>query len=462
MKEPEKNTTPPEVIIIGAGLTGLTTAFWLRQAGIPFKVLEKNDRPGGVIRTVCSHGFQYECGPNSGIIGQPEVIELFDALRHSVQVEVANEAVKRRYILKNGRWEALPSSPLSAIRTPLFTLRDKFRILGEPFRRRGSNPEETLDQLVLRRMGRSFLDYAIDPFILGVYAGDPSKLVTQYAFPKLYALEQNYGSFIGGSVKKARQPKTPLEKRVTREVFSCEGGLQALTDALYKESGPENYLLGVSDLRVQPSERGFTLSGMLDGESFSLSAPKVISTVNGPDLNALLPFLPADHIRVLSSVQYAPTIEVVLGFNHWTGRKLDAFGGLIPHREGRDILGVLFLSACFAGRAPEGGALLTAFMGGVRNKRWMDAGDDEIRATIEKEVGELMEITPFKPDLFKIIRHYGAIPQYSHESAEKMKVLDEISQLYPGLTIGGNIQQGIGMADRIRQAKMLASQVTTS
>jgi protoporphyrinogen/coproporphyrinogen III oxidase len=118
------------------------------------------------------------------------------------------------------KWEPLPSGIIKGITTPLFTFPDKLRLLGEPFRKKGENPNETLADLVLRRMGKSFLDYAIDPFILGIYSGDPAKLVTKFAFPKLYRLEQDYGSFIKGALKKAKEPKTEREKKATKEIFS--------------------------------------------------------------------------------------------------------------------------------------------------------------------------------------------------------------------------------------------------
>ena len=450
-------TIHTDIAVIGAGLTGLTTAYYLKQEGASFRVIEKSDRAGGVIQTVRDNGFQYECGPNSGIIGQPEVVQLFESLGDSLTVEVADAAVKKRYILKNRRWEPLPAGLLSAVRTPLFTMKDKFRILGEPFRRKGKNPEETLDGLVKRRLGNSFLDYAIDPFILGVYAGDPAKLVTRYAFPKLYALEQKFGSFIGGSVRKMMRGKSEEEKRVTREVFSCRGGLQALTDQLHVESGTENFFFGIRKVSVQPVDSGFEVTGIQDGEPFNLHARKVITTVNGPDLATLLPFLNTDDRQVLSSLFYAPAIEVVLGFERWEGRKLDAFGGLIPHRENRDILGILFLSACFKDRAPKGGALLTIFMGGVRRSEWLDRTDQEVKQAVALEVQELMELPDFNPTLFRIIRHHQAIPQYSFESAEKTAMINRIGKEMPGLQIGGNVNQGIGIADRIKQGKLLAT-----
>ncbi len=177
-----------EVIIVGAGLTGLTMAFYLKKAGVNFRIIEKADRTGGVIQTISEKGFVYEAGPNTGVVSNPEMAELFEDLNGKCSLEIADPNAKRRLIWKNRVWNALPSGLFSAIGTPLFTWHDKFRILGEPFRAKGTDPNESLADLVKRRMGQSYLDYAVDPFISGIYAGDPRKLVTKYAMPKLYNL----------------------------------------------------------------------------------------------------------------------------------------------------------------------------------------------------------------------------------------------------------------------------------
>lgn len=447
-----------KVLVLGAGLTGLSVAYELEKFGVSYKIIEKSSRLGGVIHTSQTQSFLYENGPNTGIIGSPELAVMLDELKDDLILQTGDEAVKRRLILKNGKWAALPSGLISAVKTPLFSWKDKFRILGEPFRRKGTNPEETLDQLVLRRMGKSFLEYAIDPFILGVYAGDPAQLVTRYAFPKLYNLEQNYGSFIGGSLKKSKIPKTAAEKKATREVFSFAGGLEDLTRTLTKKLQSANILKGVGEVQIQKEPSGYRMTGHSPEGEWNLSAPVLISTLNAKNLSRdLLPFVPNSLLEAVRVVQYAPTVEVVLGFEKWTGMKLQAFGGLIPHCENRQLLGILFLSAFLPNRAPEGGALLTLFMGGVRNPVWIHKSDEEIRETVEKEVRELLQLTDFKPDLFEIIRHPGAIPQYSFESGEKLRAIQTIQDQFPGFLLGGNVVDGIGIADRVKQGVNLAA-----
>ena len=442
-----------KVAVIGAGLTGLTTAFYLKKAGIDVRVFEKADCAGGVIQTHHENGFTFESGPNTGVLGQPEAVELFENLKGDCELEVADEAAKARWIWKAGKWEPLPSGLTGGIKTPLFTFSDKLRLLGEPFRKKGTNPNETLKDLVLRRMGQSFLDYAVDPFILGIYSGDPAKIITKYALPKLYNLEQNYGSFIGGSIKKARQPKTDWEKKATREIFSVKGGLGNLIKALVKNIGDENISLNCNSLSFEKTENGYQANNR--NETFS----HVISTVGAYELINLFPFADVEKIIQVNKLEYAKVVQVSVGFNKWNGVELKAFGGLVPFKENRDILGVLFLSSFLKNKAPQNGALLSVFLGGVRKPKIVDLKDDSIRILVEKELKEMMGLKEFKPDLLKIYRYQHAIPQYGIESEEKLNAISELEKVHPGLILAGNIRDGIGMADRIKQGKTLATQI---
>jgi protoporphyrinogen/coproporphyrinogen III oxidase len=449
-----------DVVILGAGITALTTAHHLKKKGVGFVMLDQADRIGGVINTTTEKGFVFEEGPNSGVVGNVEVLHLFEDLKGACELEEASENVKKRYILKNGKWEALPSSLSTAVSTPLFTLKDKLRILGEPFRAAGKNPEETLADMVKRRMGQSFLDYAIDPFILGVYAGDPNRLVPKYALPKLYDLEHKYGSFIKGSIRKMFEPKTDEQKKVTRNVFSVVGGLSSLTAALHSGIGGENVQLGISALQVKPFENHFVVSYTdQKGLKVEIDTKKVISTLGAHQLEKVTTFIDQKSLSIISALHYTRVIEVILGFDNWKGMKLDAFGGLIPFKEKRDLLGVLFMSALFKNRAPKDGALFSLFLGGVRNQAIYTRPDVEIEKIVEKEICELMLLDEFKPDLFKIIRHEYAIPQYEADSGERFRSIAAVEKQFPGFIIGGNLHNGIGMADRILQARMLADRV---
>ena len=445
-----------DTIIIGAGLTGLTTAHYLRKANVDFVVLEKSNRAGGVIHSKSENGFLYEEGPNTGVVGNEVVVELFSDLDDKVEIQLGGKDVKKRYILKNSKWEHLPQGIVDAIRTPLFTWKDKFRVLGEPFRKAGTNPHENLATFVERRLGKSFLEYAIDPFIIGVYAGDPNYLIPKYALPKLYDLEQKYGSLIGGSIQKGFHKKTPEEKAISKKVFSCKGGLGTLTGALVHSIGSENILLDSHNIEVKPLENGFLVNYTnQQGESQCIKAKKVISTIGAYALEAILPFVNKMDMTKLTSLHYTKVIEVSIGFEKWEGIKLDGFGGLIPSTEKRDILGILYMSSLFPDRAPLNGALLSIFMGGVRRQDLIGLTDREIQIIVEKECIDLLGINDFNPDLFKIIRHQWAIPQYGVESGERFSTIAKLEHQHKGLFIGGNMSNGIGMADRMKQGKEL-------
>ena len=443
------------VAIIGGGITGLVTAYHLSKEGIPFQLFEKTDRLGGVIQSKQKNGFLYETGPNSGVIGHAEVADLFDDLKDHCKLEIANKNSAKRLIWKQGRWHALPSGIGGGLTTPLFTWKDKFGILGEPFRKKGENPNESLADLVKRRMGKSFLDYAIDPFILGIYAGDPDYIVPKYALPKLYNLEQKYGSFIGGAVKKRKEPKTEDDKKATREIFSVEGGLERLVDALTQVIGKENTHTHCDDLQVKKTNQGYQI---IRGEK-TTDFTDVVSTATASALPSLFPFLNQNQLKPITSLAYAKVTEVSIGFKKWEGIPLNAFGGLIPFKENLDILGVLFMSTLFKNRAPKGGALLTTFVGGMRKAALADLSEPDMKNLVGKEIQKTMGLHQFNPDLFEIAHYPKAIAQYGADSGERLEAIAQIEQSNPGLYLAGSIRDGIGLADRIKQGRMLAHEI---
>lgn len=445
-----------DIVIIGAGITGLTAGFYLQQRGYNVLLLERSDRTGGQIRSFRKDGFIYESGPNTGVISYPEVAELFMELAPDCLLATAREEAKRRYIWKGDHFRELPSGPFSALTTPLFSFTDKFRILGEPFRAKGKNPDESVAGLAARRLGQSYLDYAVDPFLSGVYAGDPTKLITRYALPKLYNLEQEYGGFIRGGIAKARQPKTERDRLATKQVFSAVGGMESLPKALAKRIGKENIILSASEIHVTAESNGWNVSFATDQETKTVQAAKVITTVGGYSLPEVLPFVPETEMAKICNLRYAPIVQVAVGIKDTGKLKFNAFGGLVPTREKKDVLGILFPSACFTGRAPKNGAVFSFFIGGVQHPELTQLSDQEIEALIIRELHDMLKFpVGTKPDLIHIFHHPRAIPQYEINSGKRFETIEAIQQQYPGLYLSGNIKGGIGMADRIRQGTEL-------
>lgn len=453
-----KNTEKIQATIIGAGLTGLTLAFYLKKAGLKVKVLEKNAHIGGVIQTHREEGFIYETGPNSGVLSTPESVELFEDLGQDCELENANENSKARWIWKSGKWEPLPSGLVEGIKTPLFKFSDKVGMIKEPFTKKGENPNESVADLVRRRLGESFLHYAVDPFISGIYAGDPEKLITKYALPKLYNLEQDYGSFIRGAMKKKSLPKTEKEKKVTRDVFSVKNGLQNLIDALEKNIGKDNILLNVEDINIK-GKSPFHISYVYNGEQKTSSSDIVITTGSGYTLEKILPDIENTLIEKITNLKYAKVAQVIFGYKKWEGINLKSFGGLVPEKENKNVLGILFLSSIFSNRAPEGGALLSTFIGGARKPEIINLSDDDLLQKVKPDIKEMTGLNKFNPDILKIVRYQNAIPQYEISSKERYEAIEQIQKENPGLILAGNIRDGIGMSDRIAQARQIADSV---
>lgn len=459
MKMPEKLNT--DILIVGAGLTGLTLAYYLKKAGKKVVVAERSDKPGGVIRTCTENGFTFETGPNTGILSTPEIVDLFEELAPGVVPETPGSASRSRWIWKKGKWHALPSGMASAVSTPLFTASDKLRILTEPFRKRGSDPDETVAGLVRRRLGASYLDYAVDPFISGIYAGDPDRLITRHALPKLYNLEQDHGSFIRGAFKKKLSQKDDREKKATREVFSVKGGLQKLTDAMAGRLNGDELLLNCRSVSVMPEEDGFTTNISLSSpeKSLSIRSSKVITTISSNNLSEVVNFLPSDYLKAITDLDYAKVVQVIAGYSNWDGIPVNAFGGLIPSREKRDALGILFPSSIFEGRAPEKGALLSVFLGGIKRPDMILKSDEELKSVTIKEINETLAPVNKYPDMLKVFRYHYAIPQYEKSTEDRLEAIGKAELEYPGLILAGNIRDGIGMADRVKQARTIAEQV---
>ena len=481
-----------DVVIVGAGITALTTALHLVRGGAKVAIVEKTNRVGGQIRSYSNENFIYESGPNTGVLNCEEIIELFKLVESQTTLERAKKESKKRLVLYKGKFRELPSSLIGGVTTPLFSFKDKLRVLGEPFRAKGTNENESVGEFAARRLGKTIVDYAVDPFVSGIYAGDPYKLVTKYALPKLYNLESEHGSFIRGTIKRMPIAKEQKSKGITKEVFSAKNGLGELTKGIAKlledkvsifleakecrvtkmesgefrttfvkrgdESSVNNGKQSVTNCSEQNSSNNDDIEALIKskGEQELLST-RVVTTCGAYELDNMLPQIDKALLNPITSLYYAPIIEVAVGYKEFINPPA-SFGGLIPSKEKRDVLGILFPSACFNGRAPEGGALLSIFIGGVKSKDKMDLTDEQIKEIALKEVratlGENRE-----PDLIEIFRHSKAIPQYYASSKERFAAVDKIEKEFKGLIIGGNLKEGIGLADRVKQGRRIAGEM---
>ena len=355
------------IAIVGAGITGLVTAYKLKQADVNARVFESSDRVGGVIRTHREDGFLAEDGPNTLLETSPKIGELIRELGIESRKRYSNPEMKKRFIVRGGRPVSMPLSPAQFATTKLFSLGAKLRLIKEPFIRPSpADAEESLAEFVERRLGREFLDYAINPFVAGVYAGDPTKLSVIHAFAKLHALEQKYGSLIKGQILGARERKKRQEVAKDRaKMMSFDGGLQVLTDAL-GDALKEQIRFNASITGLHRDERGWKV---LIGDAASDETFETVILTSPAHRIAGLKIetdAPAD-LSTLGEIVYPPVTSYVMGFRREdVTHPIDGFGMLVPEVEKLNILGTIFSSSLFDKRSPEGHVTLSTYIGGMR------------------------------------------------------------------------------------------------
>ncbi|NOX38177.1 MAG: protoporphyrinogen oxidase [Calditrichaeota bacterium] len=449
-----------DAVIVGAGISGLATAHFLTREGLQVRILEKNNRVGGNIYTHRVDGFLAEYGPNSMLDTTPILHQLFADLQIEDQVEYASDSAKKRYIVRGGRLHPLPMSPFAFLKTQLFSPRAKWRLIKEPFISASVNGhDESLADFVVRRLGTEFLDYAIDPFVAGVYAGLPEKLSVRSAFPKLYDLEVKYGSLIRGAIRGARERRKRAERsKQSARLLSFKDGMGALIRAL-EQRFHEEIFTGVQLLRIQQRNGGFGIAFRVNEEEWEIETSLLVLTVPAYAYAELPLELELTSRSLLTTIYYPPLAMVFFGYRKNPARiPLDGFGFLIPRKEGRRILGTLWNSSIFTNRAPEGGVALTSFVGGGRQPDLARLPEEELTALVREDLRDLMGITD-PPDVVIVQKWERAIPQYELGHHRIIEHVERDEARYPGLYISGNFRGGISVSDCIKNAYELSQRV---
>jgi len=441
--------------IIGAGITGLTAAFYLQRRGLAVTVYEATDRVGGAIQTLRRDGYLAEFGPNTILETSPKITALVaDAGLGARRLDPDPQA-EARYVVRYGRPIAMPGSPLGFFTTPLFTLGAKWAVLREPFRpARRDGAEESIADFVRRRLGREFLDHAIDALVAGIYAGDPERLSVQQAFPKLAALEAKYGSLIKGQILGARERKRRGEVAKDRAPkFSFDEGLQVLPDTLRERLGAA-VRLNTRVTRLMRGADGWMLDWRAGNESGRRPHDRILYAGTAYRLAELelaggSNAEPVADLKLFSEVRHPPVASVVLGFRREdVAHPCNGFGMLIPRVEGFKILGTIFSSALFPNRAPAGHLTLTSYIGGERYPELAALPPAELFATVREDLRRLLGVRG-EPTFQHSVFWPKAIPQYNLGYARFREKLTTLESQWPGLFFAGHYRDGISLGDSI-------------
>jgi oxygen-dependent protoporphyrinogen oxidase len=449
------------VAVIGAGITGLTAAFYLQRKGIPVTVYEATDRVGGVIQSLRQDGYLAEFGPNTILETSPRLGQLVrDAGLEKRRMDPDPKA-SARYVVRYRRPVEMPGSPLGFFTTELFSARAKWAVLKEPFvpaRRDGK--EESVAEFVIRRLGQEFLDHAIDALVAGVYAGDPYKLSVPQAFPKLGQLEAKYGSLIKGQIFGGRERKKRGEVAKDRAPkFSFDEGLQVLPDTLRERLG--------AAVRLNTSAEGITqVTGGWQVEFKDSSGAgtaehsAVLYAGTAYQLAAIR--LKADaglSFQNFSAIHYPPVASVVLGFRREDlAHSCAGFGMLIPRIEGFKILGTIFSSSLFPNRAPAGHVTLTSYVGGERYPELASLPPESLYEVTCQDLQVLLGLTG-KPTFKHCVYYPKAIPQYVVGYGKFREQMADLETRAPGLFLAGHYREGISLGDSILSGMNVADRI---
>ena len=444
-----------DVIIVGGGISGLTAAWKLKQAGRDVLVLEEQDAPGGNVRTMSSDGYRLEKGPNSFMGSSEYIWQLIEEAGLSDEVEPALKVGDNRYIYRDGALHPLPTSLKAFLSSRLLSWRAKFRLGLEPFVPGRARPLETAWEFFCRRFGREAAQYIMSPFVSGVYAGDVKTLGARAAFPKFWDFENERGSMIRGAMKymKAKRKRLKAEGKTPRKgLFSMKGGLGAITARLAADLR-ENLVTGEQVLSVRKRPHPTVLTGKDE-----LSARAVVIAVPPHRASSVIESLAPDAAVALAEVPMVPVALI-----HWGHPQADSpfprgFGFLVPRLYDLRLLGTLFPSQLFADRTPEGMHLMSTYYGGATDPEAAGLPEQELLTLLRRDHQEILGVDVGVPRMATILRNSRAIPQLLPDHPEKVSAVVEGVGRNPGFFLAGNYLTGVGIEHAVESGYAAAEQ----
>jgi protoporphyrinogen/coproporphyrinogen III oxidase len=444
------------VVIIGAGISGLTAAWELKKRGLQPLILERSGRAGGVILTEHADGFVIDGGPDSLLVQKPAAVELCRELGLGDRL-FPTLPPRTAFVLKHGRLVPLPEASFLGlptrvgpfVRSRLFSPGGKLRMATELLRARGGTADESIADFIGRRFGREAVDYLAEPLLAGIHAGDVTQLSVRSLFPRLVALEQSHGSILRALAGASAHTASPHGAFV-----SLPGGIAELPDALVSRLGPD--ALRYHTFVRQISGRGpYKLT--LDTDE-AIHARVVIVTV--PAWSAAQMLASLDTVLGLrcADIPYASTATIAFGLRREQVRHpLQGTGFVVPRRERRLLMAGTWVSSKWPQRAPEGHVLLRAFVGGATDPAAVHRNDLDLARLAFQELSELLDISD-DPVLVRLFRWVRATPQYTVGHAGRVAIIEERLARFPGMFVTGSGYRGTGIPDCIADAQATAAQ----
>jgi len=444
-------------------------AWALHRAGVSVRVLEAGPAVGGVVRSLRvggltsggalhgspevapadasgeGEGLLLELGPQTLSTRDPALLEALRSLGLDAGMLEADSAGGRRYVVHRGVPLAVPHSPGGLVTTRLLSPGAKLRLLSEPFRPRGGRDDESLADFVRRRLGPQVLERLVDPFVSGVFAGDPETLALGAIFPELAEAESRHGSLFRGMLARSRRARADRQgaPRPGSRILSFEEGLQSWPRAVARLLGAEGLEL---DAPVRSLARDTATGNWhLTSDGGEIRARALILATPAPAAAALVDALDSEAAQALRGIPYAPITVVHLAWPRSSvAHPLDGFGALIPSAEGRRVLGSLWPGTLFPSRISGDLALTANFVGGARTPDRAALPDGELLTLVMEELEALLGARGI-PFLSRITRWPQAIPQYVEGHGDRLAAVGRLEGRASGLRLVGNWRGGVSL-----------------
>jgi oxygen-dependent protoporphyrinogen oxidase len=455
----------PRVIIIGGGISGLATAYYLSKGGATSTIIESRPRLGGVIQTEKIQGCTIEAGPDSFLSVKPAAMDLIGELGLRDDVIGSNDHLRITYVRKGGKLVPLPDGLMMMVPTkilPLLTtgllstatkIRMGMELLRAPKMRPG---DESVADFVREHYGQEAVDYLAEPLLSGIYGGDPRELSVSAVLPRFVELAAKYGSLTRGVLaSRAQAPKSQTPAPLFR---TLKGGLGQLVDAV---SAAIHGKVDVRQARAESVERtaaGFRVR--LDGEW--LETDRLVVACEAHSGASLLQPVDTRLSELMGKVAYSSSMTVAVGFDAADfASPPSGFGFLVPKKERRRLVACTWIGTKFPYRVPEGKIVARCFLGGTEDAGVLGESDEAVTAVVTQELREIAGVTA-PPRFTRIARWPRSMAQYTVGHPARQAELEARLAQIPGLYVAGNAYQGIGIPDCIRMGKAAAEKILSA
>lgn len=442
-------TDKKRIAVIGGGISGLSALHFIRHrysGSCHVKLYEKDSRLGGTIGTDRVEGFVSDWGSNGFLSKIPLTLQMVSELDLDDMLDPAYPSAERRFIYRNNKLHEIHASPPKFMRSKILSVSGRLRLAMEPLiPKKKDDTDESIFDFARRRIGREAAEHMIGPMVSGVFGGDARKLSLQSCFPLMVEMEREYGSLFKALIARKKAGSTGGPAGPSGRLTSFKNGLFTIIERLQGKY-LDHIVSGCGVKKIHHENNIYRLefdSGQPETfDSVICAAPAyaasdIVAGMDG-DLSSILAEIPYTSISVVCSGYKKENIA----------HDLAGFGFLIPRNQNKRILGSIWTSSIFTGRAPEGMVQLRTMIGGATDEAAVNLSEGELADIVHRELTDIIGITG-QPDYLRIFKWSRGIPQFTLGHPLRMAKLEKILEKYPGLFFTGNAYKGVSLNDCI-------------